>query len=165
MSRLKALLPVLRSVSEGADLDQVLSDVVDTAANLTKAERVGIFLVTGTHLEPLLSVRSSRGLDQSIIDTAGFAGSRSAIGQAVAAKEPVITHNALDDPHLQDAESVRRLKLRSIVAVPLGVKSGVIGVLYADARSVNAFGAEQILSLEALSHVAAIAMEQARLSL
>lgn len=165
MSRLKALLPVMRSVAEGEDLDLVLTQVLDTAVSLTKAERLGIFLVTGTQLEPLLSVRSSRGLDQSMIEAEGFAGSRSAIGSAVESRQPVISHNALDDPHLQTAESVRRLKLRSIVAVPLHVKDGVLGVLYADARSVNAFGAEQILSLEALASVAAIAMEQARLSL
>lgn len=165
MSRLKAILPVLRSVAEGLDLDLVLTGLIDTAIALTKAERVGIFLVTGTQLEPLLSVRQSRGLDTSIVDTESFAGSRSAISQSVASKEPVITHNALDDPHLQTAESVRRLKLRSIVAVPLIVKEGVLGVLYADARAINAFGAEQILSLEALASVAAIAMEQARLTL
>ena len=166
MSSCKAILPVIRSLGTGMELDELLALALRTAVELTRAERGCLMLVSpGDQLEPLLSVRSAVNLEPALLESEGFAASRTAIRQAIAAGEAVTTHDALNSPELSLAESVRKLKLRSIVAVPLRIKSGVIGVLYADAQSAGAFGEEHLDTLEALASLAAIALENARLQL
>jgi PAS domain S-box-containing protein len=77
---------------------------------------------------------------------------------------PVLTTNAQEDPRFGKQDSVIAHNLRSIMCVPLRVKSEVTGVIYVDNRIRSGlFTSKQLDLLAAFANQAAVAIENARL--
>jgi adenylate cyclase len=78
--------------------------------------------------------------------------------------EPVLTTNAREDPRFGGQESIIAFNLRSILCVPLMVKSELIGVIYTDNRiRTGIFSESDRDLLQAFANQAAVAIENARL--
>jgi class 3 adenylate cyclase len=78
--------------------------------------------------------------------------------------EPIVTTDAQQDPRFNVNLSVRALRLRSIVCVPLKVKARTIGVVYLDSRvTAGLFSRQDPELLTAFANQAALAIENARL--
>src|SRR6185503_12428211 len=73
------------------------------------------------------------------------------------------TGDALADPILGVRESIRRIRIRSLVNVPIRDGNSVIGALYMDHRQqTDLFGEEGRLFLQFIAEMAAIGIQNAR---
>lgn len=167
------LLSTLRAVSSIPLLDDLLSLVVDTAVELTGAERGFIML---KERDGSLSFRCARNSYKQPLDGTSFKTSRRVPREVFeTGKRKVITDLDLDD--LGNHSSTRQLGVRSIVCVPLqyralhdaGTRSGeeraeTIGVLYVDSPTITeSLSAAHVDALETLASEAAMAIYNARL--
>ncbi len=160
-SKLLALADVTQAVNSSLELDEVLRLVMDTIVQLTEAER-GFLMLRDAQGEMVM--RIARNWEQESINPNEFAISRTIVKRVLTTGEAVMTTNAQEDPRFGGQESIVAYNLRSILCVPLKVKSELIGVMYADNRiRAGLFTEAERDLLTVFANQAAIALENARL--
>jgi adenylate cyclase len=160
-SKLLALADVTQAVNSSLELDEVLRLVMDTIVQLTEAER-GFLMLRDVQGEMVM--RIARNWEQESINPNEFAISRTIVKRVLTTGEAVMTTNAQEDPRFGGQESIVAYNLRSILCVPLKVKSELIGVMYADNRiRAGLFTEAERDLLTVFANQAAIALENARL--
>ena len=115
-------------------IDQVLDVLLDKLVELTGAER-SLILLFDSHGKTAFQV--GRNLQQEDISAPTFELSWSIINKVRDTNETVFLKNALEDPEFKDAKSVLRLKILSVICLPLVHNDQLFGVLYADNRTVQ----------------------------
>jgi transcriptional regulator with GAF, ATPase, and Fis domain/tetratricopeptide (TPR) repeat protein len=126
--RFYRLLEIYRQINSELDQERLLALVMDTAVELTGAERG--FLLLGERPETL-EVEVARNIDPS-----GEQGafSRSIAEQVFSSGEPVITVSARNDPRFSQIMSVHQLQLESVLCIPIHARDRTAGVLYMESR-------------------------------
>jgi Nif-specific regulatory protein/two-component system response regulator HydG len=112
------------------DLERRLGLCVSLLQDATGAEHGFILLVE----EGRWSFRVARGMDDRDIDADEFSLSRSIVDEAVRERRSVIASASDLERRPGGRDSIARLRLRSVLAVPLPHDGRVIGVLYLDVR-------------------------------
>jgi PAS domain S-box-containing protein len=159
-SRLQALADTSGVINSSLDLTTVLNQVMDTIIRITGAER-GFLMLMNERGE--LEFRIARNVDRESLDSSGFHVSRTIVDQVAQSGEPVVTTNAQADPRFSAQESVVGYNLRSIVCVPLKLRSVITGVIYVDNRiHTGLFNERERDRLASFANQAAIAIENAR---
>jgi transcriptional regulator with GAF, ATPase, and Fis domain len=157
----RRLLTLSRRLNTEASVERILDEVIDTAIELTAAERGFLLLRQGTgELAPVVArnfamtdLEHERAVSRSIAERAAQTG------------EPVLTVDAGHDERFAIAASVAALRLRSVLAVPLRQRGTIIGCIYVDHRlRGGAFDEPAAAVLGELADIAAIAIENARLA-
>jgi len=160
-SHLQALAGIGQVVNSTLEVDEVLKIVMDTIVRLTEAERG--FLMLRDERGEMVS-RIARNWEQESINKNEFAISRSVVQRVIDSGEAVLTTNAREDPRFGGQESIIAFNLRSILCVPLMVKSELIGVIYTDNRIRSGIFSESERDLMiAFANQAAVSIENARL--
>lgn len=160
-SHLKALAGIGQVVNSTLEVDEVLQIVMDTIIRLTGAER-GFLMLRDERGE--MVTRIARNWEQESINQKEFAISRTVVQRVIEEKEAIVTTNAREDPRFGGHESIIVFNLRSILCVPLNVKSELIGVIYTDNRiRTGIFSEADRDLLLAFADQAAVAIENARL--
>ena len=160
-SHLQALGGIGQVVNSTLELDEVLQIVMDTIVRLTEAER-GFLMLRSEQGE--METRIARNWEQESINKNEFAISRTIIERVINGGEAVLTTNAREDPRFGGQESIIAFNLRSILCVPLMVKTDLIGVIYTDNRiRTGIFSESDRDLLIAFANQAAVAIENARL--
>ncbi len=158
---LRALAEIGSVVNSTLELDEVLRIVMDTIVQLTRAERG--FLMLRDESNQLVT-KVARNWEKESLNSSEAAVSRTVIQKVIEGGEAIVTTNAQEDPRLSGQESIVAFNLRSIVCVPLKVKSDLIGVIYADNRIRSGIFRESERDLlVAFANQAAVAIENARL--
>jgi len=158
LSNLLILQEITKELNTESDRGQLLELIMDTAIQLVGAERGFLVLVKGSQLE----FKVARNIDAEEVKSPEFKISNTVIRNVVKSAEPILTSNAQFD--LKDFKSIAALELRSLLCVPLRVKSKTIGTLYLDSMAHGSqFDEEARDLLMAFSDQAAIALENARL--
>src|SRR6266545_920653 len=160
-SHLQALAGIGQVVNSTLEVDEVLQIVMDTIVRLTEAERG--FLMLRDELGEM-TIRIARNWEQESINQSEFAISRTVIQRVIDGGEALLTTNAREDPRFGGQESIIAFNLRSILCVPLMVKSELIGVIYTDNRIRSGIFSESGRDLLiAFANQAAVSIENARL--
>lgn len=160
-SHLQALAGIGQVVNSTLEVDEVLQIVMDTIVRLMGAERG--FLMLRDELGEM-TIRIARNWEQESINQNEFAISRTVIQRVIDEGEAVLTTNAREDPRFGGQESIIAFNLRSILCVPLKVKSELIGVIYTDNRiRTGIFSEADRDLLLSFADQAAVAIENARL--
>ena len=168
----RRLLTLSRRLNSEASLARILDDVIDTAIELTLAERGFLLLRQPSgELQPVVSRNFESGdLEPAPRDPRdGRSGpasvSRSIAERAAQTGEPVVTVDAGIDERFGAAASVAALRLRSVLTVPLRQRGVITGCIYVDHRlRGGAFDDGAASLLGELADIAAIAIENARLA-
>ncbi|MBC8099717.1 MAG: GAF domain-containing protein [Armatimonadetes bacterium] len=168
----RALAETTALITSSLDTDTVLNQVMDTVIALTGAER-GYIVLKNRETGEFDQFRVARGLDRDQLAVTvdadsgkrgDFIVSRTIVNEVAHSGVPVLTDNASQDERYQQKQSIVGYALRSILAVPLSVKSEVIGVVYCDNRVLQGlFQQHEMNLLNAFSNQAAVAIENARL--
>jgi len=159
--RLRRVARINKRLNSDLRLPRVLEAVIDTAIEMTDAERGFLLLKDGSGE---LVVKVARNIEQTTLDTPDFVLSRSIAKQAAETGQPVVTVDAAGDRRFREAASVSDLHLRSVLAVPLSVKGAVVGTIYVDHRlRKGVFDDEALAMVMDFAEQAAIAIENARL--
>ncbi len=159
--RYERLLDVLARLASEQDAERLLERIVDSAVQLTGAER-GLLLLVDEGGE--LSARTVRAGSGPAPSTATVDFSRSIAEAVLIDGEPIVTVDAQSDPRVGEYLSVHRLSLRSVAALPVQGRGEPLGVLYLEHRRRTGRFDEQAMDvLHAFTHQVAIALENARL--
>jgi transcriptional regulator with GAF, ATPase, and Fis domain len=159
---LRRLLTLSRRLNVEPDVDRILDEVIDTAIEMTAAER-GFLLLR--QADGALAPVVSRNFAMSDLASGDRSVSRSIAERAAQTGEPVLTVDAGIDERFAIAASVAALRLRSVLAVPLRQRGQITGCIYVDHRlRGGAFDDAAATVLGELADIAAIAIENARLT-
>jgi len=161
-SLLRRMLMLSRRLNSHAEVARILDEVIDTAIELTAAERGFLLLRQDDgELRPVVS----RNFAAADLEASDRSVSRSIAERAAQTGEPVITVDAGVDERFAVAASVAALRLRSVLAVPLRQHGTVTGCIYVDHRlRGGAFDDHAASVLGELADISAIAIENARLT-
>ena len=156
--RFYRLLEIYRKINSELDPERLLGLVMDTAVELTGAERG--FLLLGSGPDDL-KVEVARNLE---MEGEKAAYSRSIAQRVLGSGQPVITVSAVNDPRFKEYLSVHQMQLESVLCIPIHAQERVAGVLYMESRfqSGRFTPADQRL-LMAFGDQVAIALTNARL--
>jgi PAS domain S-box-containing protein len=162
ITQYRGLATTAALINSSLDLTQVLNETMDTIIRLTGAERGYLMLRNEETGE--LEFRIARNMDRQTMDSSEFVISRSIVTRAANTGEPVLTTNAQEDTRFQHSESIVSYSLRSILCVPLMLRSKVNGVIYTDNKIHAGLFTDQTRDLlMAFANQATVAIENARL--
>lgn len=160
--RLGALYRVSKSLGNSLNLNDVLTQVMDSVIQLTGAERGFLTLIdpdTGD-----LDLRAARNIEQETLQREDMEISRTVVQSVIESSQGVVTTDAQTDPRFAQQESVIFYALRSILCAPLRARGGIIGVIYVENRAqTSLFTQDDLDMLSAFASQAAVAIENARL--
>mgnify|MGYP001942450549 CR=1 FL=1 len=126
------MLSLGRRIIGETDLERLIPSALDIAISLSGAER-GFLLLRQKNGEPLQAA-FSRDIDGRPIDAAALEISASIARQAAEEGRAIVTEDATADARFGQAASVHRLKLTSILCVPIRDRDRILGCLYLDHR-------------------------------
>jgi serine phosphatase RsbU (regulator of sigma subunit)/pSer/pThr/pTyr-binding forkhead associated (FHA) protein len=173
LRQIAALLEGLRALGSGRVLDDVLSLVLDSAIDVSGAERGFIMLsVTGE-----LEFKMARNRGRTTLPGGSFATSRKIPEEVFRTGEPRLVADLLDGELANVHMGTVALGIRNVLCVPLKLvryldkaeaadveRERRIGVLYLDSREKGVLMSSSTRSaLETLATEAAVAIENARL--
>ncbi|MGE3670481.1 MAG: sigma 54-interacting transcriptional regulator, partial [Polyangiaceae bacterium] len=167
-SKLERLLAVNRKLNSSVTTQEVLAVAIDSAIELTGAERGFVLLAEGapgpSGEAKKFSVVVARNVDRERIGRSHLKFSRSIAEQAVRSGEPVLTVDASSDPRFVSNQSVHAMQLKSVVCVPIRSPERTLGALYLDNRFRPAnFDEADMGLLLAFADQVAIALRNAQL--
>jgi len=161
LAKLRTLGRVAETVNSSLELDVVLRSVLDTAVEVMAAER-GFLMIADAAGK--LQLTTTYGIDRATVEGADMRPSQTTVRRVFETGEPIVTTDAQQDPRFNVNLSVRALRLRSIICVPLAIKARTIGVVYLDSRvAPGLFSPHDPDLLTAFANQAALAIENARL--
>lgn len=166
MQILESLAAISRELLCEDDMDRVLKHLMDAAMRLASAENGFLVLRSDSQEGPIpgFTVVVAQNINKEMLDKEDFAVSRSAIRQAMELGQPVVTDNALADPRFSQAKSVQLHELKSILALPVKGRRGVLGVFYLDHRfEMGLFAGEKLAVLQAFADQAALALQKGQM--
>jgi serine phosphatase RsbU (regulator of sigma subunit) len=173
LRQIAALLEGLRALGAGRVLDDVLSMVLDSAIEVSGAERGFIMLAVPATSE--LEFKMARARGRVMLPGSGFATSRKIPEEVFRTGEPRIAPDLLDGELANVHVGTVRLGIRNVLCVPLRLVRYVdraeaigeerrIGVLYLDSREKGTLmSGSTRAALDTLATEAAVAIENARL--
>jgi len=172
LRQMAALLEGLRALGSGRVLDEVLALVLDSAIDVTGAERGFIMLA---NREKKLEFKLARARGKVTLSGRTFETSRKIPETVFATGQQTIVEDLLDGDFAAQHTGTVALGIRHVLCTPLRlvryverveqkVAEELIGVLYLDSRERGALRSASAQSaLETLSAEAALAIENARL--
>jgi len=111
---------------EKHDLMELLNELMDSVIEITNADKGFLILMEADFLD----VKVARNLKRENIADAVSQLSDSIIAKVVESRRPVIISDAMNDSEFNSSMSVIKLKLTSVICVPLLEKGKLIGIIY-----------------------------------
>ncbi len=154
------LLEINRALNSTLDLHSQLQILLDTAIELTGAERGFVLLQEGQSE----AVELARGSGGSDLVGGDREFSRGIARQVMQDGQPLLTVDAQSDERLAASASIHALRICAVLATPLRVRGIIAGALTLDSRQAGApFDASALDLLSKLSEQAGIALANSRL--
>lgn len=152
--RLLEVMQIARTFTSTVQVDELLARVLDGAVRFSGAERGFLFLKeSGGALQRW----SPRPDDRSVVEVS------QSVADEVARTGRPVRKDDLSGGGGSVTDSIVRLRLMSILCLPLLVRQEVIGVIYLDSRRSWGQGGPDVDLLEALAGLAAVAIDNQRL--
>ena len=160
LGKLKPILEVVRQINKGPDLKKTILQILDLAIESCGAQRGAVV----TFRSGKYKVEISRHRSGVRLHTEERGLSKTVLMTVERTKQRVVCSEAISEPRFKLVDSVQRLRLRSILCLPILLHDKPIGALYLDdpARA-TAFGQKEVEIAEILTGHASIAIENARL--
>lgn len=172
---LGVLLDVARTLGTGLSLEDVLTTVVDAAIQVTQTER-GVLFLASPDEELVMSV--ARDSQRTTLRPGQVQVSQSVLKRVANSRRELIVSDTGEDPGVGQNESVARLELHTVIAIPISKlpliktldatistqQGELLGVLYLDShKPSSAFTETDREVLRTLANEAATVIENARL--
>lgn len=153
---LTRLLSISHQMAATHDVERLLPYAMRSAMELLHAE-YGYLMLVNAAGEREFKVKLSQ--DGSVPDEAL---SSTILNQVWHTHEPMVVYDALTDPLLSTAASVKMLGLRSVMCAPLVVQGRLIGAIYLENRSAtHVFQQKELEPLMMFVNQAAVSIENA----
>jgi len=157
-----SLLEISENISTIHDSTRLFEKILDTAMETLTAER-GFILLNMNGSTQSQEIVTARNMNRETISSIRQLSS-SVVEQVLTSSKPVLSIDAQADERFAGAESVVVQQIKSVICTPLINQGKPIGVIYMDRRlSARQFDEASLHFLEAFSHQAAVAINNARL--
>jgi Nif-specific regulatory protein len=161
LDKLEMLTEITRSMNSTLNLNELLSNIVDSTIKLADMDRG--FLMLKNKLGEL-EFRIARDSRKQNLGESDFEVSYTIIGEAADKGKPLFISDVDKNGRYKDQESVLDLQLKTAICLPLIRDDEVIGVIYTDASRLSIeIDEEDMPIFSAFAVQAAIAIENARL--
>ena len=161
LDKLEMLTEITQSMNSTLNLNELLSDIVDSTIKLADMDR-GFLMLNNKAGE--LQFRIARDSRQQNLGESDFEVSHTIIGEAADKGKPLFISDVDKNGRYKDQESVLDLQLKTAICLPLIRDDAVIGVIYTDASRLSIeIDEEDMPIFSAFAVQAAIAIENARL--
>jgi len=146
--------------------DEILQALVDVAVDILQADKSAVFTDAPAYGE--YSVRVSRGFRPGTADSPIFARSQQTIIWKVAAGEPLIIRDAVNDLEWKQGQGeivgiMSAENVRSLMYIPIKVQNTVLGVFNVCTSQPRAFDEDRQRLFASLVQRAALSIENSRL--
>jgi signal transduction histidine kinase len=161
-SRLQRLLDISITISSTLDMKQLMDLVLDAVTDLTDCEAASILFINKGSGQLHFAAASDRiNLDDKI----AVPIESSIAGWVIREGKPLVLDDVREDGrHFAEIDKLTGFETRSVAAVPLSAKRGVIGALEAVNKAGSGHFEDQDLAmLQVLATQAAVSIENARL--
>lgn len=160
MDYFSALYDVARVINASLDPTRVLEEIARrvTTAMKVKACSLRLLGTRGTTLE----LGASYGLSEDYIHKGPIVVAESKVDQNALKGKTIWLKNARTDDDFQYRERAKAEGIASVLVLPLTVEKKVIGVVRVYTAAVHEFTDRDIKFLEAVAHLSAIAIDNAR---
>jgi len=161
VQELSTLYEVGRELSSSLELDKLLRKIVDSATQLLDCEMCSLMLLEED--KQTLCIRYAKGICQEVVKRARVKVGEGIAGWVAKQGEPLLIEDIEKHP-LFARKSQKKYRTKSLLSVPLKIRSEVIGVLNVNNKRSNAvFTSKDRDILMMLASQAAVAIENARL--
>ncbi|MGA8019379.1 MAG: GAF domain-containing protein [Desulfobacterales bacterium] len=147
----------LSSVLQEEEIIQLLLEQVVTALSIHKA----LALLLGREKDQLL-VAGALGLGEGYLETLALGSSKSRINRSALTGE-LVRVEAIDREPEFSPPAVAAEGLKGLLAVPMTVRDHVIGILHVYVDQVEVLQPEEVVMLQAMTDLGALALEKVRL--
>ena len=159
---LEQVLEVSSRMSQNRVLAPLLEYVMQQAVELTGGEHGYLVLIT---TDGGLDFRVTHGTPDEPDEENNTPVSRSIINRVIESGKPELVHDAFGNSDFQNMLSVVRLRIRSVLCVPLEAQGELLGVIYIENREVsNAFYESDIPLMMIFASQAAVSIKNAQLN-
>ena len=161
IERLRSLLRMTATLNATLNYERVLEMTLDMANSaLTDSKDTRLVSVLMLFNHQYLYIAAARGLPQADLRVT-FPGERGILGETLSTVQTRISNNPVGDSELQRLTALHNCGL--VVCIPLVVGLEIYGLLLFGHQDEGFFTRERIELLEAISHQAMIALQNARL--
>lgn len=158
LERYQRLTGISSDLASTLDLNELLTRIVNAAADLCHAEGASILLYDQTNQQ--LYFQAASNMDEPLMQGLIVPVDSSIAGWIVKERKPIIISDTQKDPrHFSNISQSTGVKTTSLLGVPLITKDKVIGVLEAINKLPGNFSEEDQTLLEALGAQAAVAIQ------
>lgn len=158
---LDTLSQVSETVASNRLLDDVLQLIVTMSAQMLNSKICSIMLLDSTGQE--LRIAATQSLSEQYRRKPALKVGESISGRAVQERRPIQVADVQNEKAYTYPELARKEGLRSLLSVPMLVRSRAIGVINTYTSVPHVFSAEEIKVLQTIANQAAIAIENTTL--
>ena len=156
--RLEILHNIATIINSITDYKGLLEKIMDLCLDTLQADRGVIVLKEKEGFVPVVA-REPKGNIEDIKRI-----SKSVIEEVLKSKKPLLLHSAMEDKDFAAKDSIIISQIKSVMVCPLVSREQLIGAIYCDSLSKSGvFSQAELDFLTAFSHLAAVAIENARL--
>lgn len=161
---LELLLKVSNIFAQSLNIDELLGEVIEQIFNYLGRIDRGAILLLDEDTRALKEAASKTRLDDKDGLFSKINYSRTIVNRAIEEAKAVIVSDTSSADKADLSNSMEKMRITSVMCVPLKYKEKVRGVIYVDSLGMpDGFGKEDLQLLTSLSNTAAIAIENARL--
>jgi signal transduction protein with GAF and PtsI domain len=157
----KALYDVARVINASLKPEEVLAQIVQCAAKAMEVKACSLRVLDSKRERLLMG--GSWGLSKGYIRKGPVLVKESGLDQKALRGRTVWIENARTDKDFQYQSKARAEGIISLLVVPLMLGKKAIGVLRVYSSEVRKFDEDEVQFLQAVAHLSAIAMENARM--
>ncbi len=158
---LELIYRVSRVLTESLDIHEILEKIMDCLfESLSRVDRCAILLLDEDKgdVSEIISKSRRQPFETKILY------SRSIVDRVIREGVPILVQDTSNEDEIELSDSLKSLRIRSVICVPLISRSHVRGAIYADTLDIpHGFRKEDLYLLAGLSSPAAIAIENALL--
>jgi len=157
----KALYEALERIVGSLDHDEVIKNVVESAAKAVNVKACSLRLVDRRRKKLIFG--GSTGLSDGYIRKGPVLIEKSKLDVEALEGKTVYLENAQTDSRWQYPEKAKQEGIFSVLVAPLTAKGETVGVLRIYSDEVRKFDEEEMRFLEAMARLSGLALENARL--
>jgi len=162
VAALKRIIEITGLLNSTLDLDELLQQIMVSAAELLEAETSSLFLVDVESGD--LDITTATGESGEEITRRQVPAHQGIAGWVVDNNEIAVVESPADDPRFYAVmDQAIRFETRNMVAVPMRVRDETIGAVEVINKREGAFSELDAALAQALANQAAIAIDNARL--
>ncbi len=158
---IEALTKISKAIASDLYLEDILRLMVVVTAEVMNSKICSLWILEGKKKE--LKLRATQAIDKEYIKERTLKLGEGVVGYVAQRRQPMIIPNVLKEPKYKEKPLARRLKLCSMLSVPMEVKGKVIGVINSYTSKPHDFTKTEISILTSVANQAAVAIENTEL--